>query len=80
MRTRLARRLILPMLALTLLGSGGAVSVAAQVVTGQTQTTSVNRTNSTVTVVTFTTYSDGTWSRVVETWSYRDEVATKSEL
>ena len=36
----------------------------------ETQTTEVDTVAQTVTVTTMTYYSDGTWNRFVETWSY----------
>ena len=36
----------------------------------QTETTDVDTVAQTVTVTTMTYYSDGTWNRVVDTWSY----------
>jgi hypothetical protein len=41
-------------------------------IVSETQTTSVDTAAHTVTVETMTYYSDGTWNRNVETWSYID--------
>jgi hypothetical protein len=41
-------------------------------IVSETQTTSVDTAAHTVTVETMTYYSDGTWNRTVETWSYID--------
>ncbi|MDT7807290.1 MAG: hypothetical protein QOJ70_1103 [Acidobacteriota bacterium] len=84
MHTKLARFFTITVLALVL-GSVTVAPVAAQstgrqldggsqpvTVVSSTQTTTVDRTAHTVTVTTTTYYSDGTWERVVDTWSYTD--------
>ena len=71
MRTKLARFCTIIVLALVL-GSATVPQVAAQTPVSSWQTTTVDRKARTVTVVTMTYYSDGTWSRTVETWSYLD--------
>lgn len=82
MRTKLTRFLTITVLAL-MLGSATAAPAAAQsmtprlnggpvIVINSWQTTSVDTVAQTVTVTTMTFYSDGTWSRTVETWSYNN--------
>lgn len=78
MRTKLTRFFTITVLALVL-GIASAAPVAAQqyqnesvMIIGITETTVLNTEARTVTVTTETFYSDGTWSRVTETWSYND--------
>jgi hypothetical protein len=79
MRTKLTRFFTITVLALVLVGATVA-PVAAQTrpssntvtVVEVIQTTVLNTEAHTVTVVTETYYSDGTWERVVDTWSYTD--------
>jgi hypothetical protein len=73
MRIKLAYRFIVPMLCLTLLGGPGITSIVAQTVVGQTSTTTVNKATRTVTVVTITYYSDGTYLQTVHTWTYIED-------
>ena len=79
MRTKLTRFLTISVLALVL-GIASAAPVAAQTrppsdtvtIVMVTQETEIDTENRTVTVHTFTVFSDGTWSLVTETWSYID--------
>ena len=79
MRTKLTRFLTITVLALVL-GIASTAPAAAQTrppsdtvtVVEVISTTVVDREAHTVTVVTETYYSDGTWERVVDTWSYID--------
>lgn len=84
MHTKLTRFLTITVLALVL-GSATAAPVAAQSPTqGRTttadayvvctsETVTIDREAQTVTVTTMTYWSDGTWNRVVETWSYIED-------